>query len=56
MRPLKEMLGSKVMFTLVVLKINNDITFKNSNKRQGSIAVKAMTGENLATCIETIKK
>ena len=44
------------MFVLVVMKINNGITFKDNNKRQGSIVVKIRTGKNVAMYTETIKK
>ena len=50
------MLDSKVRFALVVLKINDSISFKDNNKRKGSVAVKARIGENIAVHIEIIKK
>ena len=54
-RLLKEMLSSKVIFALVVLKINDSIIFKNNNKRQGSITVKAWIDDNMAVHAEIIK-
>ena len=44
------------MFILVVMKINNGITFKDNNKRQGRIVVKIRIGNNIAMHAETIKK
>ena len=44
------------MFILVVTKINNGITFKDNNKKQGRIVVKIRTGNNIAMYAETIKK
>ena len=38
------------------MKINNGITFKNNNKKQGSVVVKIRTGKNVAMYTETIKK
>ena len=50
------MLGSRVIFELVVSKINNGATFKNNNKRQESVLVKVRIGKNMVVYIETIKK
>ena len=56
MRLLKEMLGSKVNFVLVVSKINNSTSFKDNSKRQGSVVAKVRVGKNIAVYVETIKK
>ena len=50
------MLASNMKFVLIVLKINDSISFKDITKRQGSATVKARIGENIAVHIETIKK
>ena len=48
MRSLKDVLGSNMKFVLVVSKINDSTSFKDNNKRQRSIAVKARIGDNMA--------
>ena len=55
-RLLKAMLGSKVMFTLVILKINDSRIFKDNNKKQGSLVVKVRMSDSIAVYVETIKK
>jgi len=48
MRSLKDVLGSNMKFVLVVSKINDSTSFKDNNKRQGSVAVKVRIGDNMA--------
>ena len=55
-KPLKAILGSKVMFILAVLKINYGIIFKDNNKRQESMVVKIRIDKNIRVHAERIKK
>jgi len=56
MNLLKEILGSNIKFAIIVLEINNGISFKDITKRQDSAIVKARIGVNIPVHIETIKK
>ena len=56
MNLLKEILGSNIKFAIIVLEINNGISFKDITKRQDSVTVKARIGVNMPVYIETIKK
>ena len=42
---LQGILDSKVMFALIVSKINDSIIFKDDNNRQGSAVVKTRLGK-----------
>ena len=56
MKLLKEILRINAKFVLVVSKINDSTSFEDNNKRQESTVVKVKIGDNIAVCVEIIKK
>ena len=55
LKELTQKLGNKVMFALIVTKINNRTIFKDSNKMIRQVYNPKKESENIGVHVETIK-